>query len=518
VRSSSGFRRAARRTPPPGAVDDTPYPPHPPVPAVPGYEVAYEIGVGGMSIVYLARQLSPDRPVALKVLHTAGVLDADGAVRFAEEARIVSFLRHKDIVQLYDVGEAGGLSYLSLEYVAGPTLARLVAGRPQDPRVSARMIEQIARAVQYAHEQGVIHRDLKPGNVLLAVGEGMAGPGEESASAIMNLSLSAFQPKVTDFGLAKALADSPVHTAAGIAVGTPGYMAPEQAAGDRDHVGPWTDVYALGVILYELVTGRLPFPGDDTPAVLLATRTQQPPAPRVLRPDLPRDLEAVILKALAKRPEDRYITATDFATDLRKFLDGQAVSALTAVGVVGRPGRAGGRSPLALGLLAAGLLVVGVGVEAVLELSSWVRGKKGAAVAPPPPTAPKPDPGFSKMNLMWAKMYVRNGAAANAEQMAEEGKKWVTDQEAANGPLADATIAGRGELADLMATLGRWDAAKTEYLRALAAAREAHGPAGPKAEKFQAALRDIDLREQAGAVAGGVARLPAALTERKQEP
>jgi tetratricopeptide (TPR) repeat protein len=341
-------------------------------PQVPGYEIERELGRGGMGVVYLARQPDIDRPVALKMLRAGVLADDDARVRFAEEARVVARLRHPNVVQLYEAGEALGQPYLALEYVAGPTLAVHAAGVPQPVAWAAELVESLAAAMQYAHEQGVIHRDLKPGNVLLSISErGIRNaelkPGSSARDSAFRTPRSEFQPKVADFGLAKVLGDSPVHTQSGLTAGTPGYMAPEQVRGDRTEIGPWTDVYALGVILYELLTGRTPFPFPHPTAAMVATTDTAPPSPRRFRPDIPRDLETVCLKCLAKSPRERYLTAAELAADLGRYRAGRPVLARRA-GVAERAWKLARRNPVAAGL-AAGLaasLVVGFVAAMVL--------------------------------------------------------------------------------------------------------------------------------------------------------
>jgi WD40 repeat protein len=275
------------------------------LPDIPGYEILERLGRGGQGHVYKARQHSPDRVVALKVL-SAGSLS-----RFRGEADAVARLQHPHIVQIHAVGEHHGRPCLVLEFCAGGSLADRLDGKPQPPRFAASFVETLARAVHAAHEAGVVHRDLKPANVLLTA-DGT--------------------PKVADFGLAKRLDEEggPTHT--GAVFGTPAYMAPEQA-GDAKHVGPAADVYGLGALLYELLTGRPPFQGATALDTLEQVRTKDPVPPRRLRPKTPRDLETVCLKCLAKSPARRYATALELAEDLRRFLAGEPIRARRVSGV-----------------------------------------------------------------------------------------------------------------------------------------------------------------------------------------
>ncbi|MFO0796477.1 MAG: protein kinase [Gemmataceae bacterium] len=283
---------------------DPPSPAVPGAPAVPGYEILGELGKGGMGVVYKARQTGLNRVVALKMI-LAGPHAAPAAVaRFLAEARAVARFQHPNVVQIFDVGEAAGLPYFALEFVDGPTLAKQIGRAPTPPAYAAAVAEELARAVAYAHAQGVVHRDLKPANVLLAP-DGTA--------------------KVTDFGLAKYDDDSG-QTQTGQILGTPSYMAPEQAEG-RDDVGPPADVYALGAILYDLLTGRPPFVGASAIDTITLVRTREPVPPRQLAAGVPRDLETICLKCLQKDPARRYASAAAVADDLRRFRAGEPIVA-----------------------------------------------------------------------------------------------------------------------------------------------------------------------------------------------
>jgi serine/threonine-protein kinase len=290
--------------------DDQPGPAAPrpeglPGPAVPGYEVAGLLGRGGMSVVYRAVQLTLKRPVALKLLRTGDAED-DEVARFRGEAEAVARLQHPHIVQIFEVGEHDGRPYLALELVEGGSLDKRLRGGPLPARAAAALAQALARAVHYAHQKGVVHRDLKPANVLL------------TADGI---------PKVTDFGLAKRLDGEAGQTQSGAVVGTPSYMAPEQAAGRTHEVGPLADVYALGAVLYEALTGRPPFQADTALDTLLMVRAEDPLPPSRLRPKLPPDLETICLKCLRKEPRKRYGSAEELADDLGRFLDGRPVLA-----------------------------------------------------------------------------------------------------------------------------------------------------------------------------------------------
>jgi serine/threonine protein kinase/WD40 repeat protein len=280
-----------------------------------GYELLDELGRGGMSVVYRARQTHPRRIVAVKMILAAAHSTMSRKARFLAEADAIARLRHPNIVGVYEVGEFGGLPYLSLEYVPGGTLADKLVGAPLLPSAAAALVETLARAVQYAHEQGVVHRDLKPSNVLMQLTDGSSPTGSGGA---------ALTPKVADFGLAKQT--DVTLTATGDILGTPQYMAPEQADG-RQPAGPPADIYALGAILYECLTGRPPFRGASTLDTLAMIRDRDPVAPRVLQPGVSRDLETICLKCLEKHPARRYLTAGDLADDLRRLRAGEPIRA-----------------------------------------------------------------------------------------------------------------------------------------------------------------------------------------------
>jgi WD40 repeat protein len=274
-------------------------------PDVPGYEVLGELGRGGMGVVYRARQAGLNRVVALKMILAGVHAGAEEVMRFRAEAEAVARLQHPNVVQVYEVGEHAGLPYFSLEYCPGGSLDRKLAGTPLPPAEAAALVETLARAVQAAHDKGVVHRDLKPANVLLAADGSL---------------------KVTDFGLAKRLGEAG-RTATGAVLGTPSYLAPEQAAGARAEIGPACDVWALGAILYECLTGRPPFRGATAVDTLQQVVADDPVPPRALQPKVPRDLETVCLKCLEKQPGRRYATALELADDLRRFRANEPVRA-----------------------------------------------------------------------------------------------------------------------------------------------------------------------------------------------
>jgi serine/threonine protein kinase len=300
-----------------------------------GYEVLGELGRGGMGVVYKARQAGLRRVVALKYARAGA--EADELARFRREAEAAARLRHPNIVQIYDVGEQDGVPYLAMEFASGGTLSALLDGTPLPPRSCAELVETLARAIHHAHEHQIVHRDLKPANILLQ-GPAVPGPTGREGAATAAMSPSAllegrsfdFVPKIADFGLAKLLDRVDMKTQSGAILGTPRYMAPEQAASQTGLIGPATDVHALGVLLYEMLTGRAPFVGATTLDTLTQVMTQDPVPPRRLQPSVPADLETVCLQCLRKAPSERYSSALALAEDLRRFLDGKTILARPA--------------------------------------------------------------------------------------------------------------------------------------------------------------------------------------------
>jgi WD40 repeat protein/tRNA A-37 threonylcarbamoyl transferase component Bud32 len=311
-------------------------------PAMADYELLGVLGRGGMGVVYKARQKSLNRLVALKMILAGPHAHEIDRKRFLVEAEAVAQLDHPNIVQIHEVGTHAGLPYLSLEYIDGGSLAQKLDGTPQPPPEAARLVEVLACAVHFAHQHGIIHRDLKPANVLLQT------PAADP-SAI---------PKIADFGLAKRVESPGSMTATGAILGTPSYMAPEQAEGKKA-IGPATDVYALGAILYELLTGRPPFRAATMLDTVLQVLNDEPVPPRQLQSRVPRDLETICLKCLQKDPRKRYGSAEALADDLDRCLTDRPILA-RPVGRLERTWRWCRRNPVVAGLLAvvAGCIVV----------------------------------------------------------------------------------------------------------------------------------------------------------------
>jgi serine/threonine protein kinase len=324
-----------------------------------------------MGVVYKARQRALNRLVALKMILAGEHAGIAERARFRSEAEVVARLQHPNIVQIYEIGEQSGRAFLALELVSGGTLAKILSGAPQPTRPAAHLVELLARAVHFAHQRGVVHRDLKPANVLLAVPL-EDGSSQTDADGAQVAGLYGI-PKITDFGLAKRLEDNSHQTHSGDILGTPSYMAPEQAAGQAFAVGPGADIYALGAILYEMLTGRPPFKGASAIETLQQVLHEDPVPPGRLRSRLPKDLELICLKCLEKDPRRRYATALELAADLRRHLNGETVHARPAPALE-RMWRWSRRNPVPASLLLAITLGAVLGFLQLSELSqSLVR-------------------------------------------------------------------------------------------------------------------------------------------------
>ncbi len=264
--------------------------------SVPGYAIEGVLGRGGMGVVYKARHLALKRTVALKMVLAGGHAGPRELARFRIEAEAVARLQHPNIVQIHEVGEADGHPYCALEFVAGGNLADKLHGKPMPVREAAKLVEALARAMQLAHSRNVVHRDLKPANILLS-----PLPCRGEGSGVRGLGT----PKITDFGLARRLDSDSGETQSGAVMGTPSYMAPEQASGHANEAGPAADIYALGAILYDCLAGRPPFKGKTVVETLDQVRTQEPAPPSRWQASVPLDLDTICLKCLRKEPEKR---------------------------------------------------------------------------------------------------------------------------------------------------------------------------------------------------------------------
>jgi serine/threonine-protein kinase len=326
----------------------------PATPRLTGYEILGLLGRGGMGVVYKARQLALNRLVALKMILAGLQEDPHGIARFRIEAEAVARLQHPNIVQIYEVGEQEGRPYVALELVDGVSLEDQVADAPLPAHQAAQLVETLARAMHAAHQRNIVHRDLKPANVLL------------TADGV---------PKITDFGLAKRLDVPKGQTRSGVIVGTPSYMPPEQAAGKTGEIGPAADVYALGAILYEVLTGRPPFMAETPLDTVLQVLHDDPVAPTRLQSKVPRDLETICLKCLEKERRGRYASAEDLAEDLARFQRGEPIRARPA-SIWERGSKWAKRRPAVAALTALVVLVAALGFGLVF----WQWRKTQAAL------------------------------------------------------------------------------------------------------------------------------------------
>jgi serine/threonine-protein kinase len=430
------------------ALPPTPFVPTPPppegtaLPQVPGYAVEAVLGQGGMGIVFRARHLRLNRPVALKMLLAGPYARPQELERFQREAEAVAGLRHPNVVQVYDVGDVDGRPYFTMELVEGGSLADKLAGTPCPAGPAAALVAAVAEAIQAAHQCGIVHRDLKPANVLLT-GEGT--------------------PKVTDFGLARRLDGGEGLTLTGAAMGTPSYMAPEQARGDKGTIGPATDVYALGVVLYECLTGRPPFRADTATATLRQVVEEEPVPPARLNPRVPRDLETICLKCLQKGPGQRYVSAAALADDLRRFEKGEPITARPP-GALERAARWVRRRPTAAALLAAGLLML----AGVIAAAVWYAGDRARLRAE------------------------AHGRAKLATAALDDAEMHLKDLRA--------KLDGAPQAWDLLSDIDRWEAlvkqARQDWQRAVAAVGDDALMAEETRARIQA-VEDAVAREQA---------------------
>jgi WD40 repeat protein/serine/threonine protein kinase len=384
---------------------------------IPGYEILGELGRGGMGVVYKARQVSLQRLVAVKMILAGSHSSEDSQRRFRREVEAIAHLQHPNLVQVHEVGSHEGCPYYSMEYVEGGTLDQKLAGKPQPPEQAAALIETLARTMHALHQQGVVHRDLKPVNILLTA-DGM--------------------PKISDFGLAKRLDDSAGPTLSGEIMGTPSYMAPEQATGESKHVGPATDVYALGAILYEMLTGRPPFHGATPVETITQVASDEPVSPRHLLPRLPIDLETICLKCLEKQLARRYASALALAEDLQRFLAGEPIQARPVTmlergkkWVHRRPAMAG---LVAVSVLAAVVLTVG-GILHQLYLSDALHKVEAAAEE-------------SRQSLV--RLHVSQGAEAMVAGDWFTGLSWFTEALRLDAGHAENELLHRVRIANIL--------------------------------------------------------------------
>lgn len=336
------------------------------VPAAPGalrsgtafgdYELIEEIAHGGMGVVFKARQRSLDRTVAVKMLLFGGFAERAAFQRFKAEAQNAARLLHPNIVAIHEIGEQDGQPFYSMDYVRGRNLAEV--DRPLDARRAAGYLRDIARAVQYAHDQGLLHRDLKPANILIDEND---------------------RPRITDFGLARRIEDDTHLTLTGQVLGSPNFMPPEQARGGQSALGPASDIYSLGAVLYYLLTGRPPFAADTFEITLARVLNEEPLSARQLNPSVPRDLETICLRCLEKEPHRRFTSAHALAEELDRFLRGEPLES-RPIGWMGRAWRWSRRKPalaamagaLALALIGAGI-IAGAGAVRIAQERETAR-------------------------------------------------------------------------------------------------------------------------------------------------
>jgi WD40 repeat protein len=427
--------------------------------AVPGqiadYDILAEVGRGGMGVVYKARHRSLNRLVALKMVLAGEFASPAQEQRFRLEAELAARVQHPNIVQIYEIGSYQCRPFLALEWVEGGSLADRLDGQPWPPGEAASFLATLAHAIHMAHSEGVMHRDLKPANILLQTGGGgrKTDQGGPSRSGFTADPASGLLPKITDFGLARPIEGGVSLTQSGLLVGTPGYMAPEQAGGSgrRALVGPAADIYALGVILYQLLTGQLPFQADSTLEVLRAVTSDEPVRPSRLQPRLPRDLEAITLHCLEKEPSRRYPSALALAEDLERFREGKQVAA-RPVGAGARLARACRRRPmvaLLLGLLTASLFGGLAGV-------TWMWRK-------------------AESNLREAD---RQRVEANQHRVAAEAAQSRARDEASRAYSAEQEMRRQWYAASSNLMQAAWDTGQVGRLRALLAETEAYPDRG----------------------------------------
>ena len=327
------------------------------LPEIPGYQVLRELGRGGMGVVYEARQNNLNRLVAVKLLPGGRQATAAAQARFKAEVESIGRLQHPNLIQVFEVGELNGRGFYSMEYMADGSLEDRIASTPLPPRKAAELVEILARAMQVVHERGVVHRDLKPANILLT---GVDAADERSGV------IGFGRPKISDFGLAKRMDAPSGPTLTEHVLGTPSYMAPEQATGHSRQVGPATDIYSLGAILYRLLIGRPPFVGESAMEIIMQVAAGDPIPPRQLQPRIPIDLETICLKCLNKQPGQRYASAAALAEDLRRYLANEPILA-RPIGWSGRLAKWVRRRPAVASLIG----VSGLSVVLLLASAWW---------------------------------------------------------------------------------------------------------------------------------------------------
>ena len=426
------------------------------------------LGRGGMGVVYKARHRRLNRPVALKMLIAGAYAGPPERARFQREAEAVASLHHANIVAVYDVGDHEGCPYFTMELLEGGSLAQALAGTPQPARQAAALLITLAEAVQVAHQAGIVHRDLKPANILLTA-EGT--------------------PKVADFGLARHFEGEPALTLSGARIGTPSYMAPEQVIGKAGTIGPAADIYALGALLYEMLTGRPPFRGETAAETERQVIHDEPVSPSRLNTKVPRDLETICLKCLSKEPQRRYASAAALADDLRRFGEGRPIQA-RPVGWGERSWRWCRRNPTAAALLVTALALVGLasggGVWLVQQRArhdAEMRNDVGTAVA----QAERLRKGFHFREARESLEQVRQ----RLEPAGPDDLRRQVEQAQADLNLAERLDAARIKAATLAG--GQYGLAAAEPLYVSAFAEAELGRAGDDSKVVSARVRDSAL-------------------------
>ncbi len=338
------------------------------------FNILRELGRGGFGVVFLAEDSLLGRRVAVKVPRVEILAGSESWRRFLREARAASRLDHPNLVPLLEAGAVGPVGYIVSAFVPGPSLEQWLRGHSEraNPRWAARLVAALARAIDHVHAQGILHRDLKPANILLH-SPGCTIDLSEPASW-PGVPLESWVPRICDFGLAKLREIEEEETRSRVVCGSPPYMAPEQADSRRDEIGPATDVYGLGAILYELLTGRPPFGGKSNLETLRRVATDEPVPPRQRRAGIPRDLETICLKCLAKRPDRRYSAAADLAEDLERFVEGRPIAARPTP-TWERAARWARRNPAAAALVSAVLMATVAGLGGLIWHASVLRDK-----------------------------------------------------------------------------------------------------------------------------------------------
>lgn len=345
--------------------DAFPPPPNPVPDTLGRFRILRELGRGGFGVVFLAEDPVLGRKLALKVPRVEVLSRGNAWRRFLREAMAASRLDHPNLVPLLETGEIGAVGYIASVYVEGLSLEAWLARQqgPMPPRQAARLMVTLARAMDHVHQRGILHRDLKPANVLLQESRtGEPAPSTRDGDALP------FVPRICDFGLAKLLDMEAEDTRSLVIAGSPSYMAPEQAEGRKEEIGPATDVYGLGAILYEVLAGRPPFRGKTSLETLRQVATEEPIPPRQLRSGVARDVETICLKCLAKKPVRRYSTAAALADDLERFLEGRPIQARPAPAWE-RAWKWGRRRPTLASLAVLSILTVFAGLLGLLVLA-----------------------------------------------------------------------------------------------------------------------------------------------------